>query len=262
MVRKRLDELLVEKGLCSDRDLAMRWVMAGEVLVDGRTAVIPGLMLEDHAKLQVKTRRRSVSRGGLKLEEALRTFGVCLDGKIAADVGASTGGFTDCALQHGAARVYAIDVGTGVLAWTLRTDDRVIAMEGINAIHLHELPEQIDVVTMDLSLTSLRLVLPSIPYWMGPGGEAIALVKPQYEALSESQLVSGVVSDPLQRRCIVLNLMSWVQRHRWRIRGLIASPIRGRGGNQEYLVHLDRTADQTPLTRSELASRVSNVIPV
>ncbi len=252
MARRRLDELLVEKGLCADRDEAMRRVMAGEVLMKGHTATTPGVLVDPEAELRLKPGRRYVSRGGLKLEAALKAFGVNLSGKVVADVGASTGGFTDCALQRGAGRVYAIDVATGVLAWSLRTDPRVVVMEEVNAMYLDALPERVDVVTVDLSFTSLRRVLPQAVRWLKPEGEVIALIKPQYEADSPHQLVGGVVVYPTKRRRIVVRLLCWAQGQGWSIKGLIESPIRGSGGNWEYLVHLRRSEAGSSLSEVEI----------
>jgi 23S rRNA (cytidine1920-2'-O)/16S rRNA (cytidine1409-2'-O)-methyltransferase len=262
MARRRLDDLLVERGLCPDRDQAMRRVMAGEVLVDGRAAVTSGALVDPDTELRLSTRPPYVSRGGLKLDAALRAYDLLLTGKVVADVGASTGGFTDCALQQGARRVYAIDVATGALAWSLRTDPRVVVMEGVNAMHLCELPEQVDVITLDLSFTSLRLVLPQVLRWLVPGGAVIALIKPQYEASSSAQLVGGVVVDPLERRQIVGRLLCWVQERGWRIEGLIASPIQGSGGNWEYLAHLCRGDMDPSPTAAKVETRVATVIPV
>lgn len=261
MAQRRLDELLVERGLCTDRDEAMRRVMAGEVLVDGHTATTPGMLVDPEAELRLRPKPPYVSRGGLKLEAALSSFDVDLSGKVVADVGASAGGFTDCALQHGARRVYSIDVAAGVLAWPLRTDPRVVAMEGVNAMHLDALPERVDVVTVDLSFTSLRLVLPQAARWLKPEGEVIALLKPQYEAQSPHQLVGGVVVDPAERRRIVTELLCWAQEQGWSVRGLIASPIRGRGGNWEYLVHLGRGEIHWPLNVEKIERMVAEVIP-
>lgn len=262
MARRRLDELLVERGLCADRDEAMRRVMAGEVLVDGQLATTSGMVVDPEAELRLKPRPRYVSRGGFKLEAALRAFGLHVSGKVVADVGASTGGFTDCALQYGAERVYSIDVATGALAWPLRTDPRVVGMEGVNAMHLDALPERVDVVTVDLSFTSLRLVLPQALHWLKPKGEVIALIKPQYEAPSSHQLVGGVVVDPAKRRRIVAQFLHWAQEQGWRIKGLIPSPIRGSGGNWEYLVHLYCEKANPPLSDAEIEAIVASAIPV
>jgi len=262
MARRRLDRLLVEREVCSDRDQAMRRVMAGEVLVDGQVATAPGTLVDSEAELGLKPAPPYVSRGGTKLKAALRAFGLDMSGKVVADVGASTGGFSDCALQHGAKRVYAIDVATGALAWSLRTDARVVVMEGVNAMHLHALPEQVDVVTMDLSFTSLQLVLPQVPRWLRSRGEVIALIKPQYEAQFPDQLVGGVVVDPCERRRIVAGLLCWARERGWSIKGLIASPIRGSGGNWEYLARLNRQGMSPPLSDAEIEAMVASAIPL
>ncbi|MEA3346209.1 MAG: TlyA family RNA methyltransferase [Chloroflexota bacterium] len=251
---RRLDELLVERGLCEDHDQAMRRVMAGEVLVGRQVAITPGMLVDPEAELRLRRKPRYVGRGGLKLEAALNAFDLDLGGKVVADGGASTGGFTDCALQHGAERVYAIDVATGVLAWSLRTDPRVVVMEGVNAMHLEKLPKQVDLVTVDLSFTPLRLVLPRAACWLKPWGEVIALIKPQYEAESH-QLVEGVVIDPIERRRIVARLLRWMRDQGWAIQGLIASPIRGGGGNREYLIHLRQGEAASALDDGEIEGR-------
>ena len=259
MARRRLDDLLVERGLCGNRDQAMRRVMAGEVMVDGQRAITPAMQVDKAVELQMRPLPRYVSRGGLKLEAALNAFAISLDGKVVADVGASTGGFTDCALQHGAMRVYAVDVASGALAWRLRTDPRVVVMEGINAMHLDSLPERVHGATIDLSFTSLRLVLPQAVRWLEATGEVIALIKPQYEVDSEHQLVGGVVVDPAERRRIVASLLCWAQQQGWSIRGLTPSPIRGRGGNQEYLVHV-RYEEQPRLREAEIEALTASTI--
>jgi len=219
-------------------------------------------LVDPGAELRLKPKPAYVSRGGLKLEAALRGFGLDVSGKVVADVGASTGGFTDCALQHGAERVYAIDVGTGALAWSLRIDPRVVVMEGVNAMHLDELPKRVDVVTIDLSFTSLELVLPQAPRWLKPRGAVIALIKPQYEASSPSQLVRGLVLDPRERRRIVARVLVWAHQQGWRIKGLIPSPIRGSGGNWEYLAHLRRAEVRSPLDDAEIDTMVASAIPL
>ncbi len=262
MARRRLDDLLIERGLCRDRDEAMRRVMAGEVLVDQQAAITPSVLVDPDSELRIKTRSPYVSRGGLKLEAALQAFDLDLTGKVVADVGASTGGFTDCALHYGARRVYAIDVATGTLAWPLRIDRRVVVMEGVNAMHLDALPEQADVVTMDLSFTSLRRVLPQALLWLRPRGDAIALTKPQYETSLPSQLVGGVVVDPVERRRIVACLLCWAQEQGWGVKGLIASPVRGRGGNWEYLAHLIIGGTEPCLSSAHVEAMVASVMPL
>jgi 23S rRNA (cytidine1920-2'-O)/16S rRNA (cytidine1409-2'-O)-methyltransferase len=261
VARRRLDELLVQRKLCATRDEAMRRVMAGEVLVGDRPAVTPGVLVDTGVDLRLKRRRRYVGRGGIKLEAALRAFDLRLEGKVVADVGASTGGFTDCSLQHGAERVYAIDVATGALDWSLRSDPRVVVMEGTNAMHLRSLPEPVDLVTMDLSFTSLRRVLPRAANWLRSEGVAVPLIKPQYEATRSVQLVRGVVVDAEERRSIVSGLLQWAQSEGWRIGGLVPSPIRGSGGNWEYLALLSRAKAGALRSPSEIEGLVRESIP-
>ena len=262
MARRRLVELLVEQGLCTDHDRARRLVMAGEVVVDGRVAITPGALVSLESSLHLRPKPLYVSRGGLKLEAALNAFHLELHDRVIADVGASTGGFTDCVLQRRAARVYAIDVAKGALAWSLRTDPRVVALEGINVMHLDELPEAVDLVTVDLSFTSLRLVLPKVSRWLKPEGDVIVLIKPQYEVDSLSQLIRGIVVDPVERRRIVGRLLRWMKRQSWDIEGLITSPIRGSGGNWEYLTHLRQGSPGSPLSDLDITEIVASVIPV
>jgi len=198
--KRRLDVLLVERGLADSRNQAQRLIMSGQVRLGDRVLDKPGMRVPISAEIVVQEKLPFVSRGGVKLQAALEAFAVPLAGIVAADVGASTGGFTDCLLQHGAARVYAIDVGRGQLAWKLRTDPRVIVMERTNVRYLAALPEPVDLVTIDVSFISLRLVLPVVMGWLKPRGQIIALVKPQFEAERRQVGKRGVVRDKAVRR--------------------------------------------------------------
>ena len=183
MARRRLDTLLVDRGLAPDRKKAQALVMAGAVSVDERPAPKPGTLVDEHSPLAVAESRRFVGRGGAKLEHALDAFGLDVRGLVAADIGASTGGFTDCLLQRGASRVYAIDVGKGQLDYRLRNDERVVVMEGVNARHLGALTEPVDIITVDVSFISLRLVLPNVSRMFLFGlGDVVALLKPLIRA--------------------------------------------------------------------------------
>src|SRR5512138_2677440 len=182
MPKTRLDLLLVERGLAESRAKAQALIMAGEVRVDGEVALKPATSVDTAARLEVEQGPRFVSRGGEKLDAALEAFGIPVLDRICADVGASTGGFTDCLLQRGAARVYAIDVGKGILHWRLRNDPRVVVMEKTNARFVEGLPEPVSLVTVDASFISLKILLPVIKGWLVPGGDVLALVKPQFEA--------------------------------------------------------------------------------
>ncbi len=240
MPKRRVDLLLVERGLAETREQAKTLVLAGEVLVDGKPAR-PGMMANETAEVTLAKGPAFVSRGGLKLEHALDTFGVDVGGKVAADIGASTGGFTDCLLKRGAARVYAIDVGRGQLDWRLRKDPRVVAMEGVNARFPLDLPEKLDLATVDVSFISARLVLPNVAPLLKPGGCAIVLVKPQFEA-ARQEAPGGVVRDPLVHAAVLGRFVKWTAENGFRLLGLTASPITGPAGNREFLVLLRRAA--------------------
>ena len=242
--KKRIDLLLVDRGLCDSRTEAQRLIMAGEVRVDGQVVTKAGTRVPIEAEISVSQRLPFVSRGGFKLKAALDAFDTCVEGKVIADVGASTGGFTDCLLQRGARRVYAIDVGYGQLAWSLRNDDRVVVMERTNARHLHELPEPIDLATVDVSFISLTLVLPRIHEWLIPGGAVIALIKPQFEAGRRQVGKGGVVRDPSTHRQVLHDILTWAGQNGLPPQGLIRSPIKGPAGNLEFLALLTRSTSE------------------
>jgi len=240
MNKKRIDILLVERGLAESRNRAQRLVMAGEVRVDGEMVHKSSTQVALDAHIEVKQKPKYVSRGGKKLAAAIEAFSVNVKGKVCADVGASTGGFTDCLLQNGAVKVYAIDVGYGVLHWKLRQDPRVIVMERINARYLDALPESIDLVTIDASFISLALILPAVKSWFeGADGQTIALIKPQFEAGRKAAAVhAGVIKDEAVHELVLKEtLMSAHALGFWPM-GLIPSPIRGPKGNVEFLVNL------------------------
>lgn len=206
MKKKRLDLLLVERGLAESREKAQRLILAGEVWVKDAPAGKPGHEYPEDLPIRVRTPERFVSRGGLKLEEAFTRFPVLdAEGKTCVDIGASTGGFTDCLLQHGAARVYAVDVGRSQLHQRIATDERVTVMDGVNARHMEAdaLPEPVDLAVTDVSFISLRHILPAIDRLLRPGGEVVALIKPQFEAGREEVGKGGVVRDPAIRRRVV-----------------------------------------------------------
>ena len=195
MTKVRLDQLLVQRNLVESRERAQRLIMAGEVLVNDRVADKPGMSIAVDAAIRIKEPLPYVSRGGLKLAAALDRFPIPIERVVCADVGASTGGFTDCLLQRGAARVYAIDVGYGQLDWKLRNDPRVVVMDRTNARYLESLPEPIRVATIDASFISLRLILPAVLQWLCPDAHIVALIKPQFEAGRERVGKGGVVRD-------------------------------------------------------------------
>jgi len=238
--QQRIDLLLVERNLAGSRNQAQRLIMAHQVKVSGQLVTKPGTRVPVDAPIEVTERLPYVSRGGLKLEAALEQFAVPVVGVTAADVGASTGGFTDCLLQRGAARVYAIDVGYGQLAWSLRRDDRVVVLERTNARYLDHLPEPIQLATVDASFISLKLILPRVRDWLVPGGNAIALIKPQFEAGPDQVGKGGVVRDRRVHCQVLCELLTWAQENGLPPQGLIRSPITGPAGNIEFLAHLTK----------------------
>lgn len=235
--KERLDQLMVERGLAPDTQQALRRIMAGQVYVAGQRIDKPGTRVPVSTALTVKEPLAYASRGGLKLEAALDTFGLEVDGCTAADVGASTGGFTDCLLQRRARRVYAIDVGYGQLAWKLQQDPRVVVMDRTNARYLQSLEEPIDLATIDVSFISLRLILPAVLGWLKDEGHIVALIKPQFEASSQQVEKGGVVRDPKVHRTVLHELVTWAASHELVLTGLIRSPITGPAGNVEFLAH-------------------------
>jgi 23S rRNA (cytidine1920-2'-O)/16S rRNA (cytidine1409-2'-O)-methyltransferase len=245
MSKKRLDVLLVERGLVSSRETGRRLIMAGQVRVGGEISDKPGRRVAADAVLTVEAGLPYVSRGGFKLEAALERFELDVSGWVIADLGASTGGFTDCLLQRGVSRVYAIDVGYGQLAWSLRQDPRVIVMERINARYLETLPESVDLVTIDASFISLKLLFPTVARWLQDDGRAIPLIKPQYEAGRRQVGKGGVVRDPAVHCQVLMDLLTWVEAQGWGILGLAPSPLLGPAGNVEFLAHLKLGAPST-----------------
>lgn len=239
--RVRLDQLLVERGLVESRAKAQALIRAGQVLVDGRVVDKPGTLVPVDVGIALREKPRYVSRGGDKLEAALRAFGVDPRGKVCLDIGASTGGFTDCLLQHGAARVHAVDVGKGLLHWKLRNDPRVLVHEGVNARYLRpeDIGEPVELVTIDVSFISLRLILPALHGIVVPGGDVIALVKPQFEAGRGRVGKGGVVRDPGVHREVLEGITRFaVERLGWSVAGAVRSPLRGPAGNVEFFLHL------------------------
>ncbi len=235
MKKARLDRLLVARGLVESRSVAQRLIRAGEVLVEGQLVDKPGTQVPVEAAIRLKARPRFVSRGGEKLAAALERFDVPVEGRVAADIGASTGGFTDCLLQHGAAKVYAIDVGYGQLAWKLRRDPRVVVMERTNARYLRALPEKVGLIVSDLSFISLRLVYATAIDWLEEGGDVVSLIKPQFEAGRREVGKGGVVRDPRVHRRVLEEVAAAMAKLGLGLRGLMASPLLGPAGNVEFL---------------------------
>ncbi len=238
MQKVRLDVLLTQRGLVESREKAQRLIMAGQVMVDGQALSKPGSQVPAECNISLLSSLPYVSRGGLKLEGALRAFGVDVSGKVVADIGASTGGFTDCLLQHGAARVYAIDVGYGQLAWSLRQNERVVVMERTNIRYLAGLPEAVELATVDVSFISLTLVLPVVCELLGTNGEIIALIKPQFEAGREQVERGGVVKEAEVHRAVLQRLVNWSLEQKLWAYGLVPSSLRGPAGNIEFFMHL------------------------
>ncbi len=236
--RVRIDVLLVQRKLVKSREIARRLIMAGEVTVNGRLVDKPGTRVPDDADIVLKATPPYVSRGGEKLAAALAAFPVTVAGQVCADVGASTGGFTDCLLQHGAVRVYAIDVGYGQLDYRLRKDGRVVVMERTNARYVTALDEPVSLVTVDASFISLRLLLPVIRGWLTPVASVIPLIKPQFEAGKADVGKGGVVRDPAVHRRVLGDVLKSAERQGYVVRGLIRSPLKGPAGNVEFLAWL------------------------
>ena len=241
--KERLDVLLLERGLAESRAKAQAMIMAGTVYVDGQKADKAGLAVDPAQSIEVRgTACPYVSRGGLKLEKALRDFGVDPTGWVCSDSGASTGGFTDCLLQQGARKVYAIDVGYGQLAWKLRSDPRVVCMERTNIRNLTpaDLEEPLDLSVVDVSFISLRLVLPVLKELLKPEGQVLCLIKPQFEAGKEKVGKKGVVRDPAVHREVLETVLGFARAEGFRLCALTFSPVRGPEGNIEFLAHLSK----------------------
>ncbi len=244
MKKTRLDQLVVDQGLAESREKAKRLILAGQILVDGHPAPKPGHPLTPDHQIVLKEAERFVSRGGEKLEGAMKAFPVQLTGKICMDIGSSTGGFTDCMLQHGAVRVYAVDVGKGQLHWKLRNDERVVVMECVNARYLtaQDIPEPADFASIDTSFISLTKILPAVKNLLKPGGEIVSLIKPQFEAgKAEVDKGRGVITDPAIHEAVVSKIRKFGTEElalEWL--GLATSPLKGPKGNVEFLAHWRR----------------------
>ncbi len=243
--KERLDVLLVSRGLAETRTKAQAIIMSGDVYVGGQKADKPGMSYEDTVDIEVRGQACPyVSRGGLKLEKALRDFGVDPTGYVCSDSGASTGGFTDCLLQQGAAKVFAIDVGYGQLAWKIRQDPRVVCMERTNIRYVQpeDLGEPLDLSVVDVSFISLKIVLPAIARLLKPTGQVLCLIKPQFEAGKEKVGKKGVVRDPAVHQEVLEHFVALADELGFTIRNLTFSPVKGPEGNIEFLGHLSREA--------------------
>jgi len=238
--KRRLDVLLHEQGLAESRQRAQALVMAGRVTVDGQKVTKPGTAVAEDARLEVAQGEPYVGRGGYKLAGALDEFGVKPEGLVCLDVGASTGGFTDCLLQRGAKRVYALDVGRGQLDYRLRQDPRVVSMEEVNAHYAFDLPEKVGLVVIDVSFISLTKVIPNVLPHLDQLGTVMALVKPQFEAERGEVGKGGIVRDPKVHAEVLGRLVVWSVGQELRLRGLTPSPITGADGNREFFLWLEK----------------------
>ena len=245
--KTRLDVLLVEQGLQESRQKAQATIMAGIVYVNNRKVDKPGTAVPNDAHIEVRGKTlRYVSRGGLKLEKAMQVWHITLEGKTCADIGSSTGGFTDCMLQNGAAKVYAVDVGTNQLAWKLRTDPRVVCLEKTNARTLtaEQVPDPLDFASIDVSFISLKLIFPALYPLLRQGGEVACLIKPQFEAGREKVGKKGVVRDAAVHLEVLEHFRERAKENNFTILGITYSPIRGPEGNIEYLGYLRKSEEQ------------------
>ena len=245
--KTRLDVLLTERGLLDSRQKAQATIMSGIVFVDGKRVDKAGTMVPNDSNIEIRgTTLKYVSRGGLKLEKAMQTFPLHLEGKVCADIGASTGGFTDCMLQNGAKKVYAVDVGYGQLDWKLRNDERVVCMERTNARYLthEEIPEELDFASIDVSFISLKLIFPALYGLLREGGEIACLIKPQFEAGREKVGKKGVVRDPAVHLEVLEHFLQHAKDNHFTVLGITYSPIRGPEGNIEYLGFLRKSDEE------------------
>lgn len=233
--------MLVEKGLVESRTKAQALIMAGEVRVEGKAAIKPGTLVAEEAVITVLQPPPFVSRGGIKLDFALDQFRLDVSSRVAADIGASTGGFTDCLLKRGASRVYALDVGYGQLDYRLRQDKRVVVMERVNARYPISLPEKVDLATIDLSFISVEKVIPSVANLLSDDGYLLVLLKPQFEAKRSEVGKGGIVKQPLVHARVIGRFIAWAVKNGFRLGGIVASPILGAEGNREFFVLLRLT---------------------
>lgn len=256
-MKKRLDVLMVERGLAESRQRAQALILAKSVRVEGEAVTRSGASIDEERRIDVRRPDEEyVSRGAVKLLAALENFDVSVEGKIAIDIGASTGGFTDVLLRRGAHHVYAVDVGYGQLAWTIRQHERVTVMEKTNIRYLSSLPQQAGLATIDVSFISLELVIPTLAPLTRPDADVIALIKPQFEAGREQVGKGGVIGSPAVHGQVLLKVLQIAETSGWRQRGLIASPILGPAGNREFLVHLARVGDRM----ADVTSRIDEIV--
>ena len=257
-MKKRLDVLLVERGFCASREKAKAYILAGEVFIGSERALKPGDMLSEDCVIDFRgAPPKYVSRGGYKLEKAMAEFGLGLDGCVCADIGASTGGFTDCMLQNGAQKVYSVDVGYGQLDWKLRSDPRVVCIERTNARYIDSrtIPEKLDFFSVDVSFISLKLILPAIRPLMSDNGRGVCLIKPQFEAGKDKVGDHGVVRDEATHREVIERVCGYIGANGLRLLGLTFSPIKGPEGNIEYLAYVGANGEESVQNVAELVSQ-------
>lgn len=248
---ERLDQAVFNKGFAESREKSKAFIMAGVVYVNNQKADKPGMTVKESDIIEVRDNPlKYVSRGGLKLEKAMTAFDLKLDGMVCADIGASTGGFTDCMLQNGATKVFAIDVGYGQLAWKLRTDERVVNLERTNFRYVteKEIPLPLDFASIDVSFISLSIIIPALVPLLKQGGKAVCLIKPQFEAGKEKVGKKGVVRDPAVHREVILKILDVMQQNALSVLGLDYSPVKGPEGNIEYLILVQKNSEyQLPI---------------
>ncbi len=245
--KERLDVLLVEKGICESREKAKTNIMAGLIFVDGQRVDKAGEKVKVDADIVFKGEKlKYVSRGGLKLEKAMNTFGIDLTDKVCMDIGASTGGFTDCMLQNNASKVFAVDVGYGQFAWKLRTDERVVCMEKTNIRYVtpEDIGVALDFASIDVSFISLRTIMPAVKALLGDKGEVVALIKPQFEAGRDKVGKKGVVRDKEVHLEVINTIVNFLMENELNVLGLSYSPIKGPEGNREYLVYFTKDKEK------------------
>ncbi len=239
--RQRIDSLMVEKGLAESRAKAQALIMAGKVVVEGKAAIKPGTLVTEAAVITLVEPPPFVGRGGIKLDYALEQFQLDVSARAVADIGASTGGFTDCLLKRGAKRVYAIDVGYGQLDYRLRQDSRVVVMDRVNVRYPVTLPEKVDLAAIDVSFISVEKVIPSVVRLLDDGGYLLVLIKPQFEARRAEVGKGGVIRQPAVHARVLGRFISWMTEHGFRLGGLVPSPILGAAGNREFFILLRLT---------------------
>lgn len=262
MTKIRLDRLLTERDLVESRNKAQALIMAGKVRVDGQVVLKAGTQISTEANIEVEAELPYVSRGGLKLAAGLDSFKIDPSDIVCVDVGASTGGFTDVLLQRGAKRIYAVDVGYGQLAWKLRQHERVVVMERTNARHLQELSEPVELVTIDVSFISLRLILPAVIKWLTTPASIVALIKPQFEAGKAQVGKGGVVRDRAVHRQVLQEIINFAASIGLSMLGLRPSPITGPAGNHEFLLYLGWQTSFDPIHVDEAIEHCLATLPI